>query len=168
MGMFMKQREDKPSEHAARRQHELDVLCELLVEFEGMHLKAYKCPAGVPTISAGCTRTLGNRRVQMGMEVTEEVAWKMLRRDAEKKYESVRRLLRATSSPGARIAFSSLAFNVGVSRVAKSDALRMYNARLLKSAEKHFKQFRLANGKVLKGLVARRNREWVLIARDES
>ena len=152
---------------AARDADDLAGLCAFLLKHEGMRLKAYLCPAGKPTIGVGATYTLGNRPVRMGMEITEEMAMKMLRRDAAKFHRAMVKKLRADASRGARIAFSSLAFNMGSGRIRKSEAMRLYNARHIASAEKHFKQWRLAGGKVLPGLVKRRTAEWALVKQDE-
>ena len=52
---------------------------ELIKKFEGCHLKAYKCPAGILTIGYGHTK-----QVTENMEITEEVAEDLLIKDVEK------------------------------------------------------------------------------------
>ena len=49
---------------------------ELIKRYEGLRLKAYKCPAGIPTIGYGHTRG-----VTMGMTITEEIADHLLQED---------------------------------------------------------------------------------------
>lgn len=49
---------------------------ELIKRYEGLRLKAYKCPAGIPTIGYGHTRG-----VTMGMTITEEIADRLLQED---------------------------------------------------------------------------------------
>ena len=151
----------------ARRKADLAALCRLLGEFEGLRLKAYQCSAGVWTIGYGATRTLGKRPVKEGMIITEATAQKLLWRDASKAYDRIVKGLRADASAGARVAFASLAFNVGVFAVLKSDALRCYNEGHLHTAKREFAEWRKAGGRVVQGLVNRRRKEWALIERDE-
>ena len=148
------------------RDADLDRLRELLIRFEGMKFEAYECPAGTPTIGCGATRTLGNRPVQMGMKITAETAYRLLDRDAGRAYDSAVRMLRADAGNGARVAFASLIFNVGARKVARSNALREYNAGNIAAAEREFKEWRKGGGRVLPGLVRRRNAEWKLIAEE--
>lgn len=54
----------------------------LIKQFEGCKLKAYRCPAGVPTIGYGHTKG-----VKMGQAITQEQAEEYLREDLEK-YEN--------------------------------------------------------------------------------
>ncbi|MCR5779292.1 MAG: lysozyme [Bacteroidaceae bacterium] len=49
---------------------------QLIKDFEGLQLKAYRCPAGVPTIGWGHTKG-----VKMGMRITEAQAEDMLVED---------------------------------------------------------------------------------------
>ena len=139
----------------------------LLREFEGLRLQAYKCSGGRWTYGYGATRTLGKRAVQQGSVITKETAEKLLLRDAEAVYKQVEKFLRPDASHSAKVAFSSLAYNMGWPRIAKSKAVRFYNAGHLATAEKHFKQWRKAGGKVSKGLERRRAAEWKFISRIE-
>ena len=51
---------------------------ELIKKFEGCRLKAYRCPAGVPTIGYGHTKG-----VKMGDKITQEQADDFLREDVK-------------------------------------------------------------------------------------
>ena len=152
----------------AQRTADIALLCAMLKSFEGLRLSAYKDDGhGIPTIGYGATRTLGNRPVKMGDRITVEKAEKLLVRDAGVAYDSAVKMLREDASRGARCAFSSLVFNIGARKVRRSEALRKYNAGWLNSAKKEYYEFRLANGKVLPGLVKRRRKEWELVEGDE-
>lgn len=54
---------------------------ELIKEFEGCHLHAYRCPAGVPTIGWGSTRFPDGRVVTIGETITQQEADEMLVRE---------------------------------------------------------------------------------------
>ena len=150
---------------------ELDRLKDLLIEFEGMRLKSYKCPAGKWTIGVGATRTLGCRPVPEGMSISKAQADALLDRDAGAALDSAISMLNDDATPGARIAFASLVFNFGARRIKKSQAVLCYNEGDTRQAEKEFKEWRgirYPDGsfKVLPGLVRRRRAEWALVERD--
>ena len=51
---------------------------QIIKEFEGCHLNAYLCPAGVPTIGYGNTRYPGGSRVKLGDSISQKRAEEML------------------------------------------------------------------------------------------
>lgn len=53
----------------------------MIIAFEGMELKAYKCPAGVWTIGVGHTGTVHGQHVKRGMEISKELAEWLLEKD---------------------------------------------------------------------------------------
>ena len=148
-----------------------DSLRDHLVRFEGKRLKAYACPAGKATIGVGATRTLGNRPVQLGMEITEEQCEALLQRDAGKVLEQAAKMLRVDATQHALVAYADLIYNFGFTAIRGSEAVRFYNEGDLKSAEKHFKQWRgVRKGKkfrVLPGLVRRRAAAWKILIEGE-
>ena len=127
----------------------------LIKQFEGVRLTAYKCPAGVYTIGYGHTRG-----VQRGMKITEEEASAYLTADllnsekAVERYDSVYHWNQNEFD-----ALVSFAFNCG------ADNLRS----LLRNGRRNRSQiaatlplYRKAGGKVLKGLERRRAAEKAL------
>ena len=52
---------------------------DLIKDFEGLYLKAYLCPAGVPTIGYGSVRWPDGQKVQLGQTVTMDGAEELLR-----------------------------------------------------------------------------------------
>ena len=56
---------------------------DMITAFEGLELKAYKCPAGVWTIGVGHTGDVYGQPVKRGMTITREQAEWLLARDLE-------------------------------------------------------------------------------------
>lgn len=65
----------------------------LIKEFEGCYLTAYKCPAGVWTIGIGHTGTVDGKQIYKGMTITQAKAEQLLSECLENRYEpAVRKL----------------------------------------------------------------------------
>ena len=127
----------------------------LIKQFEGVRLTAYKCPAGVYTIGYGHTRG-----VQRGMKITEEEASAFLTADllnsekAVERYDSVYHWNQNEFD-----ALVSFTFNCGATNLRS----------LLRNGRRNRSQiaaalplYRKAGGKVLKGLERRRAAEKAL------
>ena len=127
----------------------------LIKQFEGVRLTAYKCPAGVYTIGYGHTRG-----VQRGMKITEEEASAHLAADllnsekAVERYDSVYHWNQNEFD-----ALVSFTFNCGAANLRS----------LLRNGRRNRSQiaatlplYRKAGGKVLKGLERRRAAEKAL------
>ena len=127
----------------------------LIKQFEGVRLTAYKCPAGVYTIGYGHTRG-----VQRGMKITEEEACAYLSADllnsekAVERYDSVYHWNQNEFD-----ALVSFTFNCGAANLRS----------LLRNGRRNRSQiaatlplYRKAGGKVLKGLERRRAAEKAL------
>ena len=82
----------------------------LIKEFEGCRLEAYLCPAGVPTIGYGHTKT-----AEMGMVITESRAETLLRDDLKDAEAAVDRLVTAPINENQFSALVSFVFNIGSS-----------------------------------------------------
>ena len=127
----------------------------LIKEFEGLRLTAYKCPAGVYTIGYGHTRG-----VKRGMKITEEEASAYLTadlRNSEKAVEQYDRIYHWNQSEFD--ALVSFTFNCGAANLRS----------LLRNGRRNRSQiaatlplYRKAGGKVLKGLERRRAAEKAL------
>lgn len=126
----------------------------LIAAHEELKLKAYLCPAGVPTIGYGHTKG-----VRMGDTITPDQADKFLREDladAEK----------AVNAQGLKInqnqydALVSFTFNVGVGNFGKSTLLKKVKANADDPAIRNeFARWNKGGGKVLPGLTRRRKEE---------
>lgn len=53
----------------------------MIIAFEGIEEKAYKCPSGVWTIGVGHTGEVDDRPINAGMHITQEKAMQLLRQD---------------------------------------------------------------------------------------
>lgn len=127
---------------------------DLIKQFEGMVLKAYLCPAKIWTIGYGHTRT-----AKPGMVITEEQAEALLRADL---VDFERAVNHAVTVPLQQYQFDALvsfAFNVGASAFRGSTLLQRVNAERWTEAAAEFDRWTRGDGKVLPGLVRRRQAE---------
>ena len=127
----------------------------LIKQFEGVRLTAYKCPAGVYTIGYGHTRG-----VKRGMKITEEEASAFLTADllnsekAVERYDSVYHWNQNEFD-----AFVSFTFNCGAANLR---SLLRNGRRNRSQIAETLPLYRKAGGKVLKGLERRRAAEKAL------
>lgn len=105
-------------------------------KWEGLRLKAYRCSANTWTIGYGHTKG-----VTAGMTITLEQANKFLKDDLYEHAEGLAPYVTAKLTEGQYIALLDLAFNVGVSAVAKSQTLKYLNAGLLEKTKEGFLSF---------------------------
>ncbi|QCO13983.1 lysozyme [Azospirillum brasilense] len=143
-----------PSGAAIPREIHPDVLA-LVRHFEGLYLKAYLCPAGVPTIGYG--HTAG---VRMGQTITSLQAEVYLRADMAEAARDVDRLVKVPLTDRQRGALASFVFNLGAGALQSSTLLRLLNQGDHKGAVAQFGRwvFATVNGKKveLEGLKKRR------------
>ena len=125
----------------------------LIKEFEGLRLKAYKCPAGVWTIAFGHTGD-----VKPGMRVTEHQAEVILDFDLAKFEEAVEEAC-AGLGENQFAACVSLVFNIGIARFLASTLRKKLCKGQLVAAADEFPRWTRARGIVLPGLVKRREAE---------
>ena len=127
----------------------------LIKQFEGVSLTAYKCPAGVYTIGYGHTRG-----VQRGMKITEDEASAFLASDlrnsekAVERYDSIYHWKQNEFD-----ALVSFTFNCGATNLR---ALLRNGRRNRSQIAATLPLYRKAGGKVLKGLERRRAAEKAL------
>ena len=125
--------------------------------WEGLRLRAYRCPAGVWTIGYGHTKT-----AKAGMVITIRQAEELLLKDVRGFEEAVRDLVIVSLTQNQFDALVSFTFNVGVEAFRKSTMLRLLNERKYKEAGYQFERWVRAGNKILPGLVARREAEKAL------
>jgi len=133
---------------------------DLIKSFEGCRLNAYKCSAGVPTIGYGNTYYPNGDKVQMSDVITLEKA-KELFDDLIVRYERiVNSKLKVEVKQNEFDALVSHTYNTGGS----TTLFRLVNAKADKEKIKNWftTKYITANGKRLKGLVIRRQKEWLL------
>ena len=148
----------------------LPAALKIIKEFEGCHLDAYLCPAGVPTIGWGATR-LGDRPVQLGDRISQAWADQLLTDDVAARYQRLAELLPMVRQwqPYRVAALVSWAYNVGM-RAVQDSTLR---SRMLggepptKVVSEELPKWDKANGKPLAGLTRRRAAEVSLFVGQE-
>lgn len=130
---------------------------ELTKQFEGCRLKAYPDPAtkGAPwTIGFGHTRG-----VKQGDTCTQEQADKWLLEDMQWAIAAVKALVTVPLNDNQLTALADFVFNVGVGNFKSSTLLRNLNAGNYEVAAQQFARWIYAAGKVMGGLVRRRQAE---------
>ena len=127
----------------------------LIKQFEGVRLTAYKCPAGVYTIGYGHTRG-----VTRGMKITEEEASAFLAADLRNSEKAVERYDSVYHwNQNEFDALVSFTFNCGAANLR---ALLRNGRRNRSQIAATLPLYRKAGGKVLKGLERRRAAEKAL------
>ena len=97
----------------------------IMREFEGCHLQAYRCPAGIWTIGWGTT-TVNGTAVREGDKVSQALADELLATDARRFHGAIIRAIpmAATLSPAQQAALVSWTYNVGVGAMQDSTLRR--------------------------------------------
>ena len=143
---------------------------DLIKEFEGLKLKAYFCPAGVPTIGYGHTKTVTAQDVRSGRTITEAEAERLLKQDLKEFESGVLQACTNTPNENQFSAMVSLAFNIGIAGFRRSSVLRNHNANDDDAAARSFGLWNKAtvNGKKveLRGLTRRRAAEAALYLKE--
>ena len=143
----------------------LRLVMALCIRFEGVYLRPYLCPAGVPTIGVGSTRYLDGRRVRMDdPPISREHALILLRHKLLTEFmPGVRRLCGAVDDPGRLAALTDLAYNIGLGNLKASTLRRVVLAGQWDKAPAQFRRWNKGGGRVLLGLVKRREAEVALL-----
>lgn len=133
--------------------------------FEGLYLRPYVCPAGVPTIGYGSTRYADGRAVRLtDAAITEPQAETMLLHDLRHvRLPEVRRLCPGIDQPGRLAAVLDFAFNLGVGALASSTLRRRINAGQWDDVPAQLRRWVMAGGRPLRGLALRREAEIALL-----
>lgn len=134
---------------------------QIIAQFEGLRLKAYKDPVGIPTIGFGTTRYPDGKKVQLGDVCSEKQANDWLDDYIVKKiFPVIMPALKADVSNNQFCAMISLAYNIGPSGLKRSPLFKRLNegAPKLEVADL-FLRHNKAGGKVLAGLTRRRKAE---------
>ena len=122
---------------------------------EGYRSEAYKDAVGVPTIGYG--ETAG---VKMGEKTTPERALVQLLSSTEKHADTIRQCIKVPLYQHEFDAYISLAYNIGTGAFCRSTLVKKLNAKDYAGACEEIKRWNKAGGKVLPGLVKRREAEY--------
>ena len=133
--------------------------------FEGVRLRPYLCPAGVPTIGIGSTRYPDGRAVRLtDPAITAQQADELLLHDLRTvRLPAVLRLCPTLDTPGRTAALVDFAYNVGVGALQASTLRRRVLAGRWDLVPDELRKWVRGGGRVLPGLVARREAEVALI-----
>ena len=126
----------------------------LIKKYEGCRTNAYKCPAGVWTIGYGHTKG-----VSQGMMISHRDADRLLEEDLKYFESAVSSAVTVPINQNQFDALVSLAFNIGVGAFDKSTLLARLNRKGYVLAANQFLRWTRGGGKVLPGLVKRRQEE---------
>ena len=127
------------------------VAYQALCNFEGYRSSAYQCSAGARTIGHGHTKG-----VKRGDKVTKFQAMKLLEEDLQPIYKELQKYGLQQSQFDA---LADLIFNIGLGNWLKSTIRSKVKANNKdKTIANEFRRWRYCNGKLLPGLVHRR--EW--------
>jgi len=139
---------------------------------EGVRFKPYRCPALLWTVGVGHVLYLDQGRLKLedrrgyALKDADNRAWlqdevdALLRSDLARFEQGVARMCSSASSHQGRFdALVSFSFNVGLGTLQRSTLRAKFNRGDYDGAAKEFLKFTKGGGKVLKGLVNRRNDE---------
>lgn len=127
----------------------------LIKEFEGCKLKAYRCPAGILTIGYGWTHG-----VKEGDVWTQEKAEQMLVEGVKPFEDAVSRAIgNKPTTQGQFDAMVALCYNIGPGNFEKSSVVRYHRDGNHAKAAEAFLLWNKASGSVLPGLTRRRQAE---------
>lgn len=129
--------------------------------FEGLYLTPYLCPAGVPTLGYGATYYEDGTRVTLNdPAITRERAELLLLWMIQTKYlPAVIKLCPGVQDPRLLAALIDFTFNLGAGNLKSSNLRRCVNAEDLEALPDEFRKWVRGGGRVLKGLVRRREAE---------
>ena len=127
---------------------------DLIKHFEGCELESYRCSANVLTIGYGTTKN-----VVEGMKISQHQAEELLMKDLEEFEEYVEDLIDVPLEQNQFDALVAWTYNLGPTNLKNSSLRKVLNKGAYDDVAEQIKRWNKANGKVLKGLVRRRNAE---------
>tara|TARA_Y100001937_G_scaffold26364_1_gene37855 strand:+ start:74 stop:520 length:447 start_codon:yes stop_codon:yes gene_type:complete len=127
---------------------------DLIKHFEGCELESYRCSANVLTIGYGTTKN-----VVEGMKISQHQAEELLMKDLEEFEGYVEDLIDVPLEQNQFDALVAWTYNLGPTNLKNSSLRKILNKGAYDDVAEQIKRWNKANGKVLKGLVRRRNAE---------
>lgn len=132
---------------------------DLIKFWEQLHLKAYLDTGGVPTIGWGTILYPNGIKVKMGDTCTQEQAQEYLEHDCNRFEASVTSLVKTSINQVIFDALVCFVYNIGIRNFTDSTLLRLLNQKEYDLAAQQFSRWNKDNGKVLAGLIRRRESE---------
>lgn len=127
--------------------------------FEGLRTVAYKDPIGIPTYCFGETQRPDGSDVALGDKASVDECKDMLASRVQEFGSGVDSCVIGPIMPQRKAAYTSLAYNIGVTAFCKSSIARKHNAGDLAGACDAFLLYNKAGGVVWPGLDRRRKSE---------
>jgi lysozyme len=135
----------------------------LIKKFEGCRLKAYKCPANVWTIGFGNTFYENGMKVKEGDVITQQRAEELAKFIIDQFAVTIEPFIQKPLNDNQFSACVSLAYNIGTSGFKRSSVFKKLNINPNDpTIADSFKLWNKGGGKVLAGLVNRREAEIAL------
>ena len=132
----------------------------LLGELEGIVLKPYKDSVGIPTIGIGSTYYEEGTKVKMtDKAITKERAIQLAKNVVKSFEQQVNKSILLPMTQNQFDAMVLLCYNIGKSGFARSSVVRHFNLGNIQRAADSFLLWNKAGGRVVQGLVNRRNKE---------
>lgn len=135
---------------------------DLICDFEGYRNKAYDDGVGVWTIGYGTTRYPSGNKVVKGDVISMAQAKEYMAHDLASFESAVNQSVKVPLKQNQFDALVSLTYNIGITAFKNSTLLKMLNSGNLAGAAGQFLVWNKAGGKVMQGLVQRREREKIL------
>jgi len=129
----------------------------LIKKFEGCELKAYRCAANVLTIGYGTTKG-----VTEDMEITKEEAESILKEEMHEYEGYINDMVKVPLKQNQFDSMVSWVFNLGSTNLSSSTLLKKLNNSEYDEVPAQIKRWNKAGGKVLDGLIRRREAEALL------
>jgi len=129
----------------------------LIKKFEGCELKAYRCAANVLTIGYGTTKG-----VTEDMEITKEEAESLLKEEMHEYEGYINDMIKVPLEQNQFDSMVSWVFNLGSTNLSSSTLLKKINNSEYDEVPSQIKRWNKAGGKVLDGLIRRREAEALL------
>lgn len=152
----------------------MNALLKMLRHHEGVRYEPYRCPANLWTVGVGHVIDPNHlsvpfaRRLELPIpagwarRLSDEEVNSILAKDLDRFLVGVRRLCAVDLFSPRHLALTSFAFNVGLGNLQNSTLRMKHNREDFEGAADEFLKWNLSAGKVLPGLVTRRNDERAL------
>lgn len=140
------------------------IILSLLMRFEGLYLRPYLCPAGVPTIGLGSTFYEDGVRVTLAdPPITRERAIQLATWHIKRTFMPEVLALCRIDDPRRLAAIVDFAYNLGTPALKTSTLRRRINAGRWDDVPVELRKWVKAAGRVMQGLVMRRAAEAALV-----
>jgi len=145
----------------------MGILLALIERFEGLRLRPYICPAGVPTIGLGSTRYEDGTPVKLtDPAITRERAYAIARDQLLREYiPQTLALCPGIDTQRRAAALVDFSYNLGSGALRGSTLRKRVNAGRWDDVPGELLKWVRGGGRILPGLVARRKSEAMLVQR---